>query len=480
MNVRHLPLPAALVALTLSTWLTPGCAARTASGASGGAGTGSEAREAGPIRDERIPSTRQPTQEELEHAFGGGEPRRTNPDVEDGRVVAPMPTAEEAAQLEAKKAFNAAATQLEAELRRGQMNGPTGLRERASALETAAKVLGPEERVRALSLRAAAARLEGEAAEAHALSWSWLRSCGPTEVEACRRAALAEAKRTAAAAPDPKRAMKRVAEVREHDGCVRSAEGAARKKEAPLPPCLSQAASQYRREGDHLMTARIAAARAESKSRVHPQGAPMDLERAAALCTEPRCREVRRRLWQRLAQVHAVNGDREGAARAALKDVGLHAESLPPSERTWARTELAEKHCSALDAEAGTGTCRQLEHRLLGRHHYTDFSRARSPGGEGLPAQTVRTVNTHYAPTFEPCLIAQAARLRPPAHEQYTVHWTVGNDGRVTRMALSRRELQDGPLARCLREALGLWRYPRFEGELQHVEQSFGVTARPR
>ena len=64
------------------------------------------------------------------------------------------------------------------------------------------------------------------------------------------------------------------------------------------------------------------------------------------------------------------------------------------------------------------------------------------------------------------------------AEERYTVRWTVRNDGRISEVLLDRRESNEGPLARCMRSQMAVWRYPRYEGELQHVEQSFLVTAR--
>ena len=50
-------------------------------------------------------------------------------------------------------------------------------------------------------------------------------------------------------------------------------------------------------------------------------------------------------------------------------------------------------------------------------------------------------------------------------------------DGRVAKMHLRRKELESSPLANCLRKQFDTWRYPRYEGEAQHVEQRFTVSA---
>jgi hypothetical protein len=90
----------------------------------------------------------------------------------------------------------------------------------------------------------------------------------------------------------------------------------------------------------------------------------------------------------------------------------------------------------------------------------------------------VREVNAHYGFTLQPCLEQQAARLIPPAEERYDLRWVVLNDGTVSALHMDRKDREEGPLAACLREKLSLWRYPRFEGELQIIQQQFLVTAR--
>jgi hypothetical protein len=95
-----------------------------------------------------------------------------------------------------------------------------------------------------------------------------------------------------------------------------------------------------------------------------------------------------------------------------------------------------------------------------------------------LAAEAVREVNAHFGVTLQECLTAEAARLRPPAQERYTVRWTVRNDGRVAELLIDKHDANDGPLASCLRSQMAVWRYPRYEGELQHVEQTFMVVAR--
>ena len=41
-----------------------------------------------------------------------------------------------------------------------------------------------------------------------------------------------------------------------------------------------------------------------------------------------------------------------------------------------------------------------------------------------------------------------------------------------------KKDRQEGRLGQCLRDRFAVWRYPKYAGELQHVEQSFTISAR--
>jgi hypothetical protein len=109
---------------------------------------------------------------------------------------------------------------------------------------------------------------------------------------------------------------------------------------------------------------------------------------------------------------------------------------------------------------------------------FHDYSRE-APSGEGLSAEQVSMVNEHFAPLLQDCLVEQAKRMTPPDAQRFEVRWVVFNDGRVGEAHL-RRDLDQTPLAKCLRAQFAGWRYPRYEGEYQNVEQAFTVTANER
>jgi hypothetical protein len=354
-----------------------------------------------------------------------------------------------------------------------------GVEAALAELDRAAVPLGPPYPARVLRLRVLHARAQGDAGGAAALAAQWLNQCGPDAVGRCRAQALAAIDRAVAAKERAPARWKQFAkDAREADTCLREAEAAAGRKADAAPECLSRAQQFYERTGDRLMVAR--ALFADGRIRLASNSgdrAFARLEDAARRCDEARCRDVRRRVFRLLTSTYLAKGEVELAARASLRDVDVHASSLPPARRVYAWTPEATRACAAYDARAGAGACRKLEQKIRGSHAFKDFSLERARG-EGLPTAAVREVNAHFGITLQECLTAEAKRLQPPAEERYTVRWIVRNDGKVSEMLMDRRESNDGPLARCMRSRMSVWRYPRYEGELQHVEQTFLVTAR--
>lgn len=347
-------------------------------------------------------------------------------------------------------------------------------------LESSAEALGPLEQQQAAELAFKLAKERQQGKEARRAAERWLLSCGPEKVDGCRSKALgALGALGRSKLPEAAGARERATQARAADECLRKSEAAARTKK-PVLPCLDSAAGTYKRMRDGLMVARAhlakgMAALADPKKKGE---AVAQLARVEKDCQEPRCAAIRRRALKQLGWHHAREGNLEEAARAMLLDMELGAESLPPEERQFARTSEADKACSQLDAKEGAGTCRRLERALLGGYVFRDYSKQHA--GRELTPEQVRTVNEHFGVTMQECLAVEAERLVPPASVTYELRWMVTNDGRVDQLRLGRRDQESSPLADCLRKQFVVWRYPRYEGEAQHVEQRFTVNARER
>jgi len=308
----------------------------------------------------------------------------------------------------------------------------------------------------------------------------WLEACGPDKIDACRAKALSALSRVASAkTPEAAAAKARVTAEKAADRCVLDAENAVRAHAQQLPGCIESAAAHYKHESDRVMSARIALAKAQAAAAGDKKDRAVELyEFAARVCEEPRCASVRRRALKLAGWLELENGDPQKAARLMIEEMGVGAERLPADKRRYARTPEVDKVCAVLDGRDGPGACRKLEKQLLGDYIFKDFSTQKA--GTGLAADTVRTVNEHYNVSLQECLAAEAARLVPPAYETYNVQWMVGNDGRVDQVHMGKKDQDDTELAMCLRRVFVVWRYPRYDGEAQHVQQSFTVSAHQR
>lgn len=334
-----------------------------------------------------------------------------------------------------------------------------------------AEELAAEDRLKAWQLAFQVRAARGEPGPAQETALGWLRACGPEHAEACRGAALAAltlVHRLKGAGSAAVAAL--VAELQKAEACVVKAEQAAKAE-----PCLGAAERVAAAKKDALQLARIALVRALAEKTEGKRTAL--LERAEGRCQAPQCAGVRRRALKALGAAALAANDVDAAVKHAVREEQVYAATLEPEQRLYARTDELERLCAQYDGKAGPGACRKLEKQLTGGWTFRDFSLQKA--GEGLQRERVAEVNEHFAPLLQECLEAQARRLVPPDAVRYEVKWLVTNDGRVGEAHL-RRDLDDTELAKCLRAQFVAWRYPRYEGEFQHVEQSFTVTATQR
>jgi hypothetical protein len=369
---------------------------------------------------------------------------------------------------EAKRVFTEALAHARAPLATADEEGASAT---LKTLATAAEAAGPVALQQYYELEVRVLHRLKEPAAAVKSAERWLKRCGPTRVEACRRKALG-AVRSNAEGAGGHAVRERAATVAEHDACLLRAEASPSSK----PPCLGAALAFYQREGDALMAQRVLWARTRADPHVLTAQAVWDVEKA---CTHPRCSEVRRLILKAGAASSLRADDVRPAALMAFREQELSVPGLPADQRAYARTALTEQVCAALDAQEGAGACRKLEKETLGHYQFRDFSREASKG-EGLPPAKVKVVNEQFSVLIESCLAEQIERMEPPSAERFLVRWVVTNEGRVDQVHMDKKDQEDGLLAQCLRGQFAFWRYPRYRGELQNVEQTFLVSAREK
>lgn len=328
--------------------------------------------------------------------------------------------------------------------------------------------LGIAERVQAAQLTFKVAVASESTEWAKGAAHEWLRTCGGDGVDACRaqalNAILTVAKLDGSLA---KELREEVADLQKADACFKASERAKK-----LDRCFHEAEQTAKSADDQLLLSRAALAKAAAA----PE--PKQLALWAAVderCEVAACVAPRRKALARLIAKAKAEKRFEDAARFAIRDLQALTLASGRAEKTYVRSAETDAVCAAFDGQSGPGACRKLEKQLTGGWTFRDFSKDKPR--EGLSGDQVRTVNEHYLPLLQECLAAQAKRLRPPESARYDVRWMVFNDGRVGEVHFKDGSLEKSELASCLRSQFETWRYPRYDGEWQHVEQSFTVTA---
>ncbi len=290
------------------------------------------------------------------------------------------------------------------------------------------------------------------------VSLAWYEACGPEELERCRQDA---------AAAMPSTEGKVYGRIEE---CLAKAEAAQHED-----PCLA-ALRTLPEAQDETTKARIAL--------VHGLAEKQDaarrtkLEKVETTCAERGCAYVRRKALQALTKDALAKSEIERATRYALRESQVWSKALDAADAPWARQDDLVDLCAKYDAKNGAGACRRFEKSLNGGFTFVDFSKG-GGGTTGLDPETVKKVNGHYGVLLEGCLAEQAQRMTPPQQARFDVRWMVVNDGRVSQVEVPQVGAEH-PLAQCLKKQFLLWRYPKYDGEYQHVEQSFTVTAAVR
>jgi hypothetical protein len=331
-----------------------------------------------------------------------------------------------------------------------------------------ANALGVFERVKAAELSFKVAISAGLAEDAQRAARAWHSTCAGDGLDACRAAALNALVSTARLDPSTTRALRdEVADVQRAEACFKASERAKRPER-----CFADAEKTAKQQRDELLLARASFVRALAAPEAKQAAL---LSAVGEHCEAPACVTVRRRALAQLVARARAEKKLEDAARFALKDAQAFASLAAENERVWARPAETDAVCAAFDGANGPGACRKLEKQLTGGWTFKDFSKERPR--DGLSSDQVRSVNEHYAPLLQECLSAQARRLKPPDAVRYELRWMVFNDGRVGELHLKSPAADESELGLCLRAQFETWRYPRYDGEWQHVEQAFTITA---
>jgi hypothetical protein len=394
------------------------------------------------------------SEEELASAF---EPEQEKPKAQPQRPP-------DIVQVDYAAGFKTALSEGQSALKSKQLDAA---RDAAARAMKEAQVLDGEARNQAGQLAFKVALAAGDPAIAADAADAWRLACGPEKADSCRSAAIAGLGSVAKMKGADKKIAKQQREWQDAEVCAAKTQGASKPQ-----PCEPTSLHLAKKSDDDYLAQRIALGQALREETDTKQ--VFLLEKAEEKCTKPQCAAMRRKALGKLISLARAKNDVDGAAKYALREVGVIMAALPEENKAWARTGMLDQTCVSYDTAHTPGSCRALEKKTLGRWTFHDYSKEQA--GQGLSADQVRSVNEHFAPLLQECLAEQAKRMTPPDAQRFEVRWVVFNDGRVGEVHM-KKEHDQSQLAKCLRAQFNGWRYPKYEGEYQNVEQSFTVTA---
>jgi hypothetical protein len=180
-------------------------------------------------------------------------------------------------------------------------------------------------------------------------------------------------------------------------------------------------------------------------------------------------RRARARVLEELGDIKAAVHESLVADRTVKVPLQKAAFELPPPaayQRSRATAELCWR------AFARGVRCAELEEERSGSLTFYDYSQERRPGFDD---ERARMVLAEYEPLLLGCLSEAASKGNSVSNTTVQLEWSIELDGHVRSFSVNPRRLRGGPLESCFRGAFDRFRYPRYQGEMQHTQLSFNV-----
>ncbi|MBF5044072.1 AgmX/PglI C-terminal domain-containing protein [Aggregicoccus sp. 17bor-14] len=188
----------------------------------------------------------------------------------------------------------------------------------------------------------------------------------------------------------------------------------------------------------------------------------------------------------RVARYAAVHGSfGEGASEAGFEDISVEPPTITLARARGPQEELVE-YPDARRAGSGSSAKGASASRTGDRRPAAAGPRAMTAEGsdaDGMQTAVIdqeginRVVKAHQR-TLYPCLREEAQR-QPGIAIRVPIEFTVGADGRVTRLWVDNPSLKQGPLYECFLRELQKWPFQRTEGDGASVALSFNIAGRP-
>jgi hypothetical protein len=187
----------------------------------------------------------------------------------------------------------------------------------------------------------------------------------------------------------------------------------------------------------------------------------------------------------RVARYAAVHGALGGEEEAGYEDISVEPPTITLARARGAEEELIDypdptRPRASAGSSAGSRTAsRAPERRPAGPRAMT----AEGSDADGMQTAVIdqeginRVVKAHQRALY-PCLREEAQR-RPGIAIRVPIEFTVGAEGRVTRLWVDNPSLKQGPLYDCFLRELQKWPFQPSQGDGASVALSFNIAGRP-
>lgn len=157
------------------------------------------------------------------------------------------------------------------------------------------------------------------------------------------------------------------------------------------------------------------------------------------------------------------------ADRLRALDPGVAVGDLPPPHA--ASSPRTRALCLLLEQQTPMVSCDALEEERLGGVTFVDASRAPE---HAFSADEAQLVLADHDVLLQRCL-KQGAKDNLTTQTVVQLEWAIGNDGVVKSHDLRPMRLRGTSVETCITAALGVFRFGRYPGEMQHLRIDFEV-----
>ncbi|MBW1811603.1 MAG: hypothetical protein JRJ87_25675 [Deltaproteobacteria bacterium] len=194
---------------------------------------------------------------------------------------------------------------------------------------------------------------------------------------------------------------------------------------------------------------------------------------AAKVCSQGACAKKQREILFKSAHI-LEKQSKNKKAYSIFSDINFYKISMLPEEkRRYSKSKDMIRVCNKLRTEFGTRICYVIEKKTTGFPTYRDFSSGKLESK--LSRKQIKAVHSEYLHLLTNCLTDSVKNGEVENGEKFELDWAVTNEGRAVRFKYNPVADPDN-IGKCFKEALEIFRYPRYRGQRQNITLPLAVN----